>query len=106
MKKLKNIIFDLGGVFIDIDFKATEKAFAELGVNNFNDFYTQHTASTLFEDLETGAISPEQFYEGFRQDTGVTATDEQIQKAWNAMLGRFPVEPLNWLEEIGFRYNI
>jgi FMN phosphatase YigB (HAD superfamily) len=106
MKKLKNIIFDLGGLFIDIDFTATEKAFADLRVTNFNDFYTQHTASILFEDLETGAISPAQFYEGFRRETGTSATDDQIKYAWNAMLGRFPVERLNWLEEIGFRYNI
>ncbi|MCW3115396.1 MAG: family phosphatase [Segetibacter sp.] len=106
MEKIKNIIFDLGGVFIDIDFKATENAFTSLGLTNFNDYYTQHTASTLFEDLETGKVSAEQFYERFRQDTGVALTDEQIRDSWNAMLGRFPVERLNWLEEIGFRYKI
>jgi glucose-1-phosphatase len=106
MEKIKNIIFDLGGVFIDIDFKATENAFVSLGVTNFSDFYTQHTASTLFEELETGKVSPTEFYERFRQELGVTISDEEIQAAWNAMLGRFPVERLNWLEEIGFRYNI
>lgn len=106
MEKIKNIIFDLGGVFIDIDFKATEKAFVSLGVTNFNDYYTQHTASTLFEDLETGKASPEEFYERFRSETGVSLGDAEIRDAWNAMLGRFPSERLNWLEEIGFRYNI
>jgi glucose-1-phosphatase len=106
MKKIKNIIFDLGGVFLDIDFKATEKAFVSLGVTNFNDFYTQHTASTLFEDLETGKVSPAAFYDGFRKETGAQLTDDQIRDAWNAMLGRFPVERLSWLEDIGFRYNI
>ncbi|MCW3106118.1 MAG: family phosphatase [Segetibacter sp.] len=106
MKKIKNIIFDLGGIFIDIAFKSTEKAFVSLGVTNFNDFYTQHTASTLFEDLETGKASPSEFYERFRQETGVAITDEQIKDAWNAMLGKFHIERLNWLEEIGFRYKI
>jgi FMN phosphatase YigB (HAD superfamily) len=106
MGKIKNIIFDLGGVFLDIDFNATEKAFVSQGVTNFNDYYTQHSASTLFEDLETGKLSPEEFYEGFRQETSTSLTDEQIKGAWNAMLGRFPVERLNWLEEIGFRYKI
>lgn len=106
MKKIKNIIFDLGGIFIDIDFKATENAFVSLGVSQFNDFYTQHTASTLFEDLETGKVSPQQFYEKFRQETGVYITDDEIRDAWNALLGRFPDERLVWLEEIGFKYNI
>lgn len=106
MEKIKNIIFDLGGIFIDIDFKKTESAFVSLGVTNFNDFYTQHTASSLFEDLETGKASPSEFYERFRQETGVAITDEQIRDAWNAMLGNFHIERLNWLEEIGFRYKI
>jgi len=106
MKKIKNIIFDLGGIFIEIDFKKTEDAFVSLGVTNLNDFYTQHTASTLFEDLETGKLSPKEFYEGFRAETGARLSDDEIKHAWNAMLGTFPVERLNWLEEIGFRYKI
>jgi putative hydrolase of the HAD superfamily len=106
MQKIKNIIFDLGGIFIDIDFKKTEKAFAALGVDNWSDFYSQHNASTLFEDLETGKVTPEEFYEGFRRETGVPMTDEQIRDAWCAMLGTFYVDRLTWLEEIGFRYKI
>lgn len=106
MKKIRNIIFDLGGVFIDINFKATQEAFAALGVNNFNDFYSQHSASSLFEDLETGRISAKQFYERFRQESGTELTDGQIRDAWTAMLGRFHQENLNWLEEIGFKYKI
>ena len=106
MKKIKNILFDLGGVFIDIDFKATENAFISLGISNFNDYFTQHTASSLFEDLETGKTSPEEFYERFRTETGSTISDEEIKNAWNAMLGNFHLERLNWLEVIGFKYNI
>ena len=106
MEKIKNIIFDLGGIFIEIFYKRTEHAFIDLGVTNFNEFYTQSTASSLFEDLETGKIQPHEFYEGFRKETGSLATDEQIRDAWNAMLGTFPIERLSWLEEIGFRYKI
>ncbi|HEX8278216.1 MAG TPA: HAD family phosphatase, partial [Segetibacter sp.] len=99
------IIFDLGGVFIEIDFKKTENAFISLGITNFNHFYTQHTASTLFEDLETGKLNPEEFYEGFRKETGSSITDDQIRDAWNDMLGNFPAERLEWLEEIRGRYK-
>lgn len=106
MKKIKNIIFDLGGIFIEIHFAKTEKAFTSLGVTNWSQFYTQSTASTLFENLETGKFTPEEFYEGFRKETALPLTDEQIRDAWTAMLGTFPVERLEWLEEIGKRYNI
>jgi FMN phosphatase YigB (HAD superfamily) len=106
MEKIKNIIFDLGGIFIEIHFSKTEKAFSDLGVANWSQFYTQSTASNLFENLETGKISPEQFYEGFRKESGVALTDGQIRDSWNAMLGTFPVERLEWLEKIGKQYNI
>jgi putative hydrolase of the HAD superfamily len=106
MEKIKNIIFDLGGIFIDIDFKKTEKAFADLGIVDFNRFFTQHTASPLFQDLETGKLTPEEFYDGFRRETDSALTNDQIKDAWNLLLGRFPTKQLIWLEEIGFRYKI
>lgn len=106
MQKIKNIIFDLGGIFIEIHFSATEKAFYDLGVTNWSQFYTQSTASDLFEKLETGKIISEEFYEGFRKESRVSLTDRQIRNAWNAMLGSFPSERLEWLEKIGEKYNI
>lgn len=106
MEKIKNIIFDLGGIFIEIYFSKTDKAFFELGVNNWSLFYSQNTASDLFEKLETGRISSEEFYAGFRKETGTELTDIQIKDAWNAMLGTFPAERLEWLKEISTHYNI
>ena len=106
MQKIKNIIFDLGGIFIEIYFTKTKAAFVALGVHNFDDLYTQHTASTLFEKLETGKYTAAEFYNAFRRETGIDLTDEQIRDAWNAMLGSFPLERLQWLEEIRKRYNI
>ena len=106
MEKIRNIIFDLGGIFIEINFSKTEKAFADLGVANWSQFYTQSTASDLFEKLETGEISPEEFYKGFREESGVALTDGQIKDAWNAMLGTFPPERLKWLKEISKRYKV
>ena len=103
---VKNIIFDLGGVLINLDYQLTRKAFENLGVANFNDLYTQHHANPLFEQLEVGAIEPEAFYEALRQTTGLTLTNRQIETAWNAMLLDFPAERLNWLSQIKNKYNI
>ena len=103
---VKNIIFDLGGVLINLDYQLTRKAFENLGVANFNDLYTQHHANPLFEQLEVGAIEPEAFYEALRQTTGLTLTNRQIETAWNAMLLDFPAERLHWLTKIKKKYNI
>lgn len=103
---IRNIIFDLGGIFIDIDYPKTEKAFVQLGVTNFNDLYNQHHANPLFEKLETGILSPREFYDEFRQATKLPLTDEQIENAWNAMLGTFAPKKLKWLESISKTYKV
>jgi len=106
MQKIKNIIFDLGGVFMNVDFHLTEKAFVNLGVTNFRDFFTQHHANPLFADLETGKMDEAEFYDLFRKEAKVNLTNEQIKTAWNALLGGFPLERLEWLEKIRHRYNV
>ena len=103
---VKNIIFDLGGVLINLNYQLTRKAFEDLGVEDFDAFYTQHAANPLFENLEVGAIEPEAFYEALRGATGLSLTNSQIETAWNAMLLDFPEERLHWLSQIKNKYNI
>ena len=106
MKKIKNILFDLGGVLLTIDYLRTEKAFIDLGVKNFAELYSQQKASPLFEQLETGEISNPDFYKQMRIASTIDLSNDEIEKAWCAMLGQFPAERLAWLEEMGFRYNV
>ena len=61
---VKNIIFDLGGVLINLNYQLTRKAFEELGVEDFDAFYTQHAANPLFENLEDG-VTINEFVELF-----------------------------------------
>ena len=106
MQNIKNIIFDLGGVFLTLDYNKTEQAFLKLGATNFRNLYTQQHASLLFGQLETGTITPDYFYKKFRKETHISATDQQIEAAWNAMLGHFPPERIVWLNNISKKYNI
>jgi putative hydrolase of the HAD superfamily len=106
MSKINNIIFDLGGIFIEINYAKTEAAFVNLGVTNFNDLYTQHHASPIFELLETGKLEPAEFFQRFRDISKIHLSDEEIKDAWNAMLGNFYLETLPWLKEIRSKYNI
>jgi putative hydrolase of the HAD superfamily len=104
--QVKNIIFDFGGIFIDIYYKKTEQAFIDAGVTHFPQLYNQHHASSLFEDLETGRLTAEAFCETFRKVSGVALPDKAIETAWNAMLGDFKVAEIEWLQTIKNRYNI
>ena len=106
MKPVKNIIFDLGGVLLTLDYPKTERSFIDLGVPNFNELYSQQKASPLFEKLETGKIDDETFYEQFKSVANVNLANADMEVAWCAMLGHFPQEVLNWLKDIRQKYNI
>lgn len=106
MPDVKNLILDLGGVLLNLDYKRTKQAFADLGVPDFDAHYTQFKGSPLFDELETGKVSPEAFYDALRAGTGLTLTNAQIEGAWNAMLLDFPVERLALLEALRKKYRL
>ena len=106
MQNIKNIIFDLGGVILNIDFKQTELAFAELGIGNFNQYYTLQALSPLFEQLELGLVTPKVFYDEFRKLANTSLNNKEIEIAWNALLLDFPPERISWLKNISTKYNV
>ena len=106
MSKIKNILFDLGGVLIDIDYNKTAQAFIDLGIKNFNELYTQFTATDLFENFETGKATAADFYTTLQQYTHPPLTNMQIDAAWNAMLMDIRKESLEFLHEVKEQYNI
>ena len=103
---IKNILFDFGGVLYDIDFTKAFAAFEKLGFTDFENMYSQHDADTLFQDLETGKITPDAFYNRIKAMAPKPVTDEQIKEAWNALLLGFREESLNYLVELKDKYNL
>ncbi|MBU7577059.1 MAG: HAD family phosphatase [Flavihumibacter sp.] len=106
MEKIETIILDLGGVLLNISFEATEKAFESIGLTNFHQYFSQYKASPLFEQLETGVVSEQEFFTYFRKETGLDVDDEEITTAWNAMLLDFPPERIEWLRSLENRYRV
>lgn len=106
MEKVENIIFDLGGVLLDIDYNLTREAFEKLGVDHFDTMYSQSDADQLFQKLETGKISEENFYQEFSRFTGLNLSPEETRKAWNAMLLNFREESLRFLDDLRHKYKI
>lgn len=106
MTTIKNIIFDLGNVLLDIDYSKTTTAFENLGFTNFKGNYSPLKMNTLFEDVETGRISDAEFYDGIRAAAKLPLTDEQIKTAWNALFLDFRTESLAFLEKIAGKYQL
>lgn len=106
-KYITSIIFDLGGVLFDIDYKYTQEAFQKLGSNaDFSEVYSQQKQAGIFDEFEKGNISPAQFREGLRKWLPSTVTDKQIDNAWNALLIGFPPDKVELLNELKKKYNL
>jgi HAD superfamily hydrolase (TIGR01509 family) len=107
MLGIKNIIFDLGGVILNLDNQRTEDAFASLGAKDFRDYFGHGFAASFFKDYETGHISDRQFLDSLKELTGLSALqDEEIVTGWNALLLDFPPERIQLLKDLRKRYRL
>ncbi|MEY2918593.1 MAG: hypothetical protein RIS73_2307 [Bacteroidota bacterium] len=106
MNNIKNIIFDLGNVLLDIDYNKTIEAFEEIGFKNFKSNYSPYKMDMLFENLETGKISEDVFYKSIKAISNAPLSTLQIQAAWNALFLDFRIESLTFLKQISSKYNL
>lgn len=106
MKDIKHIIFDLGGVLLNIDYARTEQAFSELGFDKFSSSYSQAEQVELFNAFEKGEISETDFVESLKVNLPAGTSDEAIINAWNAMLLTFPLRRLQILQQLQLHYDI
>lgn len=106
MKGIKSIIFDLGGVILNINFQLTYQAFEQLGVKDFTSLYNQFHGSPLFNGLETGKVSNEDFLAEMHKYAPEGTTSQQIIDAWNAMLLDFPLQRLQLLQQLRQHYGL
>jgi putative hydrolase of the HAD superfamily len=103
---LKNIIFDLGGVIIDLDYNRTAAAFKQLGIVDFDDIYSKAKQTSLFDDFEKGWSSDADFRAELSQYLPPSTSDTEIDEAWNAMLLDIPKHRVDWLKKVAKRYRI
>jgi HAD superfamily hydrolase (TIGR01509 family) len=87
---LPNLLFDFGGVIIDIDYARTPEAFRRLSRSGQAAEYSQASQAELFDQLETGRVSAAEFRRGLRQ----------LYDAWNALLLDVPAERLALIGEL------
>ena len=90
---IKNIIFDFGDIFINLDKQGTYKAMATLGVTEI----TQEMME-VYHQYEKGLMTTDAFIGFFYEKFNIPKTD--LIKAWNAVLLDFPQRRLDFLTEL------
>jgi HAD superfamily hydrolase (TIGR01509 family) len=116
MEGIKNIIFDLGGVILNLDNGRTEKAFTDMGAKDFRSYFGLGHAASFFKEYEVGKISDREFVDALKElvGSGVSGggfsnpgvSDEGVINGWNALLLDFPAERIALLKKLRQRYRI
>lgn len=102
---IKNIIFDLGGVILDVDYNRAVEAFRNLSIPDFNALYSQQKQALFFDRFEKGALSAAEFRQVIR-NMNQSLDDASIDKAWNSMILETPPERMDFLEKLKTRFGL
>lgn len=103
---VKHIIFDLGGVLLNLDYGLTEQAFVNAGIADFAARYGQLKQTDIFDRLETGRMGREEFIATMQQIAATPITERHVLDAWNAMLLDFPLRRLQILQQLRNHYDL
>ncbi|MCI2229690.1 HAD hydrolase-like protein [Polaribacter sp. MSW13] len=90
---IKNIIFDFGDIFINLDKQATYKEMAKLGVTNIS-----NEMMAVYHQYEKGLISTDEFVDFYHQTSNINKSD--LIRAWNAILLDFPKNRFQFIKEL------
>jgi len=104
--KITSVLFDLGGVVLNLDYQRTIQAFKSLGGSDFEARYSKAAQSDLFDLFETGKIDENEFRLGICKMLGKQVSDAEIDAAWNAMLLDLPFERIRFLKELSKNYPV
>ena len=106
MSEIKNIIFDLGGVILNLDYSKTVNEFKKLGVLNFQELYSQKKQSIIFDDFEKGNIQSEKFISSINIAKNQKIKEFDFINAWNAMLLEIPIKRLDFITGLKNNYKV
>jgi len=104
---IKNIIFDFGGVLLDIDYELTYSNLSDvMGVRITSD----HIPAQIFKVMlgyEKGEINTETFLWNLQKESSkLTPQPDKLVKAWNAMLLGWNPDRFKFLEELRKDYSV
>jgi putative hydrolase of the HAD superfamily len=105
-KKIRNIVFDLGGVLVDLDFKAAINGLQKAGFANVKEQLQAFDCEGIFQKFELGEMTADEFRSAIRENSTVSLTDEEVDGLWNAMLLEVPREKLELILHLRGKYMV
>lgn len=103
---IRNLLFDLGGVIMDIEKDRCVEAFSSLGLPDAAGFFGEYSQKGPFLKLEEGTMTVDEFHQAMRNEIPAGVTDEEIDQAFCKFLIGIPVHRLEELRQLRQRYKV
>lgn len=97
---IKNLLFDLGGVIVDIERSRCVEAFRALGLENADSYFGDYAQTGVFMQIEDGSIGVDQFHNYLRHRLPEGTTNEQIDSAFQRFIVGIPEHRLRALRKL------
>lgn len=95
-----NIVFDLGGVIIELDRDKAVKAFQKIGVKNTDSLLDKYHQQGIFQEVEDGSLDADGFCRELGKLCGKNLTFEDAQKGWRGFVNEIPQYKLDYMNEL------
>jgi putative hydrolase of the HAD superfamily len=103
---VKNLIFDLGGVILDLSVDHTLESFARLSNLSKEKVQDLYVSTPGFLQYEKGAMDDDAFRNFVRATFSISADDTAIDACWNAMLRGIPDIKLDLLTRLQSEFRV
>ena len=103
---IRNILFDFGGVIIDIDPPSVIYELMKMGVTKGLELHQHLSGHDAYVRLEKNELSPDEFRGLIRSFTGLPLTDAQIDHAWNTIIKDIPEPRMELIKRLRKKYGV
>ncbi len=85
------LLFDLGGVIIEVDFGRAAACWAGASGLDADELRSRFQFDEYYERHERGEISGPEYFASLRDSLGVDLSDEELERGWNSIyVGEIP----------------
>jgi len=106
MLTIENIVFDLGGVIIDLDSNEPIRRFKEIGIADADKLLDPYEQKGIFLALENGEIDVNTFCNQLRRHAGKELSFEDITWGWLGFIVHVPQYKLDYLLTLRAHYKV
>lgn len=103
---MKALIFDMGGVLVDLDLDACRNAYKALGFDDIDTILDACHQKGVFGDMEEGKISADDFRDYVIERSSPGVTSEQVDEALHKILVGIEPYKIDMLRRLSQKYDI